>query len=72
METHVKITYISYKIEDENEDVSVCLPDENEKAVCVSITGHRTVLVCNEHEERGYRIVKTKHGGYELKEYTLL
>lgn len=45
---------------------------EKDMDVGMGIDGNGSVMVCNNHEERIYHLHKTKHGGYILKEGTLL
>lgn len=67
----MKAKSLSFEFEDKEENIGVILIKGGKK-VRVSIYGSCEIFVCNSEEERAYRIINTKHGGFKLRERTLL
>jgi len=65
----MKFKIMAIQLEGDDESISAQMPDGN---VSVGILSKGSVLVCNKEEERIYHLHKTEHGGYVLKEGTLL
>lgn len=68
----MKMQAAKFELEDKKECVSVTLRDASGKPVLIGVHGDWEIFLGNDHEERAYRVVKTRHGGYKLKERTLL
>ena len=64
----MKVKSIKVELEDED-SVDIRVPG---KKVNFSIHSDGVVMVCNDEEERIYRLHKTKHGGFKLKEGVLM
>ena len=64
----MRIQYIKAELEDEDTIDARILA----KNVSIGVFANGNVMVCNGEEERLYHLRKTKHGGFELKEGTLL
>lgn len=65
----MELNSLKVTMEKKDEVISVKVSELN---VSVSVFGDGSVMVCNPEEERIYHLHKTRHGGFKLKEGTLL
>lgn len=65
----MKLNSLKVTMGKKDEAISVKVSKLN---VSVSVYGNGSVMICNPEEERIYHLHKTKHGGFKLKEGTLL
>jgi hypothetical protein len=65
----MKLSGVIITLDDDEDAIGAKIPKLD---VGVSIHGAGEVLICNDSEERKYRLVETEHGGYKLEEVELL
>ena len=71
----MKVKSLCVELENSDDSVHVNIEDGKYAKFSMSIQNageNWEVYLGNEHEERMYSIVRTKHGGYRLRERTLL
>lgn len=65
----MKVHSLKVTLEGKKDAVDVEMPEAD---VSIGISADGSVMVCNSEEERVYHLRKTKHGGFKLREGTLL
>lgn len=65
----MKLDSIKVTMEEKDDAISIKVSKLN---VGISVYDNGSVMVCNAEEERIYHLHKTRHGGFKLKEGTLL